>query len=154
MRIETTRFGSIDINDSSVIRTPEGMLGFEDCKCFVLLEDQPGSCFKWLQSVDEPGLAFVVVNPIDFFPDYDVELTDEQADSLDLADAADAVMLTTVTINKEQNKVTTNLVGPLVINARTLIARQIVLDDERYTPKHAISRNLEICPERQRAAVA
>jgi flagellar assembly factor FliW len=154
MRIETTRFGNIDINDASVIAAAQGLLGFEYCKRFVLLEDQPGSRFKWLQSVDHPAIAFIVVNPLDFVPDYEVNLSDEQAMSLAIEDASDAVMFTTVTVNRDRGAVTTNLAGPIVINARQLRARQIVLDDERYSAKQVIGETASADTDRQQAVVA
>jgi flagellar assembly factor FliW len=83
-------------------------------------------------------LAFVLINPFDFFPDYDVELTDEQAEILDLEDPEDAVMFTTVTVSREAGKVTTNLAGPIVMNRRTLRMRQIVFQDDNYSTKAVI----------------
>ncbi|MDO8585753.1 MAG: flagellar assembly protein FliW [Armatimonadota bacterium] len=141
MRIVTARFGCIDINEASVIDAPEGLLGFEYCRRLVLLEDRPNSHFKWLQAVDHPEVAFIVINPMEFFPDYEVLLTDEHAESLRLEDAADAVMFTTVTVVRDKEHVTTDLAGPIVINARILRARQIVLDDERYGPRHVIGQS-------------
>ena len=138
MRIQTTRFGTIEVNESSMLRMPEGMLGFEHCRRFALLEEEPDSVFKWLQSLDDPALAFVLINPFDFFPDYDVELTDEQAEILDLDDPEDAVMFTTVTVSREAGKVTTNLAGPIVMNRRTLRMRQIVFQDDNYSTKAVI----------------
>jgi flagellar assembly factor FliW len=138
MRIETTRFGTIDVNDQSILQMPDGMLGFEYCTRFVLIEDIPESAFKWLQAVDDAAVAFIVINPADFFPEYEVELTDGQAESLDLKDPGESVMFTTVTVARDEGKVTTNLVAPIVINSRTLQARQVVLQDERYCTKHVI----------------
>ena len=146
MRVDATRFGIIEVDQQSVIEMPAGMLGLEDSTRFVLLEDQQDSAFKWLQSLDDPALAFIVIDPMDFFADYDVELNDEQAESLDLSDPADAVTLTTVTVTREQGQVSANLAGPIVINASTLRARQIVLEDERYTTKHVIGNRLAPCP--------
>jgi flagellar assembly factor FliW len=138
MQIETTRFGTIEVKDGSIVRMPVGMLGFEQCCQFVLLEDRPGSALRWLQSVDDPAVAFIVINPFEFFPEYEVELTDEQADALGLDDPNESVTFTTVTVSREEGKVTANLLGPIVINSRTLQARQIVLEDDRYCTKHVI----------------
>ena len=154
MKIDTTRFGEIEIAEESIVRMPDGMLGFESSRRFVLLEDRPDTAFKWLQAVDNPSPAFIVVNPVEFVPDYEIELSDEEAESLDLGDPCDAVMLTTVTIGNG-GKVTTNLLGPIVMNSRTLHARQVVLqDDERYGPKHTICElpRVESRPERAKAA--
>lgn len=140
MTIKTTRFGDISISTESVLSMPDGMLGFEHCKCYVLIEDRPGSQFKWLQAVDDPALAFIVVNPMDFFLDYDIELTEDDADTLRIEDPSDAVLVTTVTVDKKLGQVTTNLVGPVVINSRTLLAKQVVLSGDRYGTKHLIGR--------------
>ena len=138
MVIKTTRFGEISISEESILNIPEGMLGFESCKHFVLLETQPDSPFKWLQSVDEPHLAFMVINPLDFFPDYDIDLPDDDADMLGLNCPMDAALLTTVTLDPDEGRATTNLLGPVAINSQNLRAKQIVLQDERYGTKHII----------------
>lgn len=145
MVINTTRFGEVAISKDSILRMPDGMLGFGGHRKFVLLEDQPDTPFKWMQALDEPSLAFIVVNPLDFFPDYDIELSDDDADYLQLEDPADAAVLTTVTMNRNDEQVTTNLLGPIVINSKLLCAKQIVLQDERYGTKHTIGR--EICED-------
>jgi flagellar assembly factor FliW len=138
MQIETTRFGTIQVSESSIIHMPDGMIGFEDYKRYIILEEKPNSPFKWLQAVDNPSLAFVVINPTDFVSDYEIELNDEQTEALDLRDPCEAAVLTTVTISKKEGLVTTNLVGPIVINSRTLRAKQIVLQNEKYGIKHVI----------------
>lgn len=138
MKIKTTRFGTVEVSKDSIVNMPDGMLGFPACTRYVLLHDRTDTPFKWLQAVDDPAVAFIVINPTDFFPDYEIVLNDDQVASLDLKEATEAIMLTTVTVDRENGKITTNLLGPIVINARTLHARQIVLDDERYGTKHVI----------------
>jgi len=138
MHAQTTRFGSIEVKDESIMQMPEGLLGFEECKRFVLLEEEPDSLFRWFQSLDQPELAFILINPLDFYPDYDVELSDEQAIKLGLDDPSEAVMFTTVSINREKGQVTTNLLGPIVFNIRTLRGKQLVLQDDRYSTKCTI----------------
>jgi flagellar assembly factor FliW len=149
MKVMTIRFGEIDIDDASVIDAPEGLLGFERCKRFVLLTEKPESCFKWLQSADDPAVAFMVAKPMDFFPDYEVILSDEQVEWLGLTHAADAEVLSIVTASLDTDAITINLVGPVVVNAKTLRARQIVLGDERYGLKHIIGYRKQT--EQQRA---
>jgi flagellar assembly factor FliW len=151
MNIDTTRFGAIEIAEESIVRMPDGMLGFKSATRFVLLEDRPDTAFKWLQAVDDPALAFIVVNPMEFFPYYEIELSDEEAESLDLGDPSDAVMLTTVTVGTDGN-VTTNLLGPVVMNSRTLQAKQMVLQDEQYSAKHKICELPSMDSQRAKAA--
>lgn len=154
MQITTTRFGNIDVNEESIIHMNDTMIGFEHCTRYVLLQDRPDTAFKWMQSVDDPDVAFFVINPNDFFSDYEAELTDEQAKSLELSDPSESVMFTTVTIDRDYNKATTNLVGPIVLNLRTMRASQIVLQDDRYTTKQMICEVVKSDTNRELAKAA
>ena len=138
MIVETERFGSIEVDDRSILKLKRGMLGFEEMKRFCLIQHKPDTPFKWLQSVDLPDLAFVVVDPSRFFADYEIEISDSDAAELEIDDPEHAVVLTTVTIKPDERKVTTNLAGPIVINAKTLVGMQIVLEDDRYSTQHVI----------------
>ena len=154
MLIETTRFGPVEIAEDSILSMPDGMLGLSGLRRYVLLEDRPNTPFKWLQSVENPAMAFIVINPVAVFPDYEIDLTDEQADSLDLKDPSEAIVLTTVTVSGEDSSVTTNLLGPIVINSRTLQARQIILQDDRYCTKHEMAESPVIQAESVRMKAA
>ena len=154
MKAETTRFGVIDIKEQSVIHMPQGMLGFENCKRFVLLEEKQGTVFKWLQSIDDPSVAFIVINPVEFFPCYGIDLPDEHVELLGLENADEAAVLTTVTIRRDQGMVTTNLAGPVVMNSRTLKALQVVLQDDRYGTSHVISEKTRSAGEDRELAKA
>jgi flagellar assembly factor FliW len=138
MLINTTRFGEVEISEESIIHIPEGMICLPSSKRYILLEDHPDVPLKWLQSLDNPALAFIVINPLDFFANYDIELADEDAEMIGLKDPSDAALLTTVTVDKKAESVTTNLLGPIVINSKDLNAKQVVLQDERYGTKHLI----------------
>ena len=140
MKVQTTRFGEIEVSEKSILRIPDGMIGFEQCKEFVLLEYPNDTQLRWLQAIGEPSLAFIVVNPLEVVADYEVQMPDEEAATLGLTDAADAVILTTVTINAEDGQVTTNLLGPIVVNQVNLLAKQIVLQDGRYGTKYMIGQ--------------
>ncbi|MEN6372154.1 MAG: flagellar assembly protein FliW [Armatimonadota bacterium] len=149
MQITTTRFGNINVKEDSIIYMDDVMLGFEHCTSYVLLQDSPDTVFKWMQAIDDPTVAFLVINPNDFFPDYEVELTDEQAKSLELSNPHDSVMFTTVTLDRESTKATTNLVGPIVLNVQTMHASQIVLQDDRYTTKQTIWERSQSSTDRE-----
>lgn len=138
MRVETTRFGSMDVDDSALITMPSGLIGFEMCTRFFLVRHRAGESFQWLQSVDEPGLAFVVVDPAAYFDGYEIEISDSDVEKLGLTDAEDAVVLTIVTIRDGGAGITANLAAPIVINSKNNIGAQVVLQDERYTTRHAL----------------
>ena len=74
MKVETTRFGAIDIREEEIITMPFGMPGFSDQKQFVLLDHKKDSPFQWYQSIQDPSLAFVVTDPFLFKPDYGVNM--------------------------------------------------------------------------------
>lgn len=137
MIIETFRFGKIEIDPETLLSLPEGPIGMSDVKRFCLLEVAPASPMRWLQAVDEPALAFVVVNPYDFYPDYEFELGTKDVEQLSLEKPEDAAVLVLLTITSEQ--VTANLVAPIIVNTQSRVARQVILQDERYTTKHFLA---------------
>src|SRR6187455_1134938 len=89
MDVRTTRFGVIDIAEDRVITFPKGLLGFSSNTRFCLLEPGEDACFFWLQSLDEPGLAFVVTDPSMFINDYSVPVRPEQMVELKLGKLED-----------------------------------------------------------------
>jgi len=129
-----------EVNET-VLNMPSGMLGFAEYKQFVLVEGEKYAPFKRLQSVDNPQLGFVVIDPMEFFPDYDIELSDHETGQLGLEDATDAKIVSTVTFDRKEGWMTTNLLGPIVINTKLRVAKQIVLEDERYGTKHLIGNH-------------
>ena len=141
MKISTTRFGELDIEDTKVITMPDGMLGFRG-KRYLLLDPDKDSPFSWLQSMDNPGLAFVVIDPLRFFPDYRVKLTADEYQKLLLEEGDDMVLLTVVTMAREPEMITVNLQGPVVVNPARMTARQIVLEGN-YTPRHPLFTPLD-----------
>lgn len=142
MIINTTRFGVIEVDDSALISMPEGMVGMPEQRSYCLIDHQPESVFKWLQSTHDPDLAFLMIDPSDVVADYEIVLPDWDVEILQLREAGEAVVMATVTIDTEAETVSTNLLAPVVINARTRLGRQVILDTDRYTIKH------EICPLR------
>jgi len=138
MKINTSRFGEIDVEAQSVVEMPEGMLGFGEFKKFVLIQHNQGSPFLWYQAVEEPNLAFVIVDPFTFFPDYEVMLTREDLDALGAVELGDLAVFTVVVIPENPEDMTANLRGPVLINVKNRIARQVVLNDERYSPHQRI----------------
>ncbi|MBX3317364.1 MAG: flagellar assembly protein FliW [Phycisphaeraceae bacterium] len=138
MDVRTTRFGVIQIQDDRVITFPAGLLGFAGRTRFCLLEPGEDACFFWLQSLDDPGLAFVVTDPSLFVPEYSVPIRAEQMESLTLARLEDAQVF--VIVNKVDGQLTGNLQGPLVVNTLTRTGEQMVLAEKRWTTRHPLMR--------------
>ncbi len=137
-RVETTRFGVLEIPEADQVTLIHGLLGFERHRAFCFFAHAPGSPFIWLQSMEDPALAFVTVNPFDFFAEYDIEISESDAAEIGLVHVRDAMLCTLVTIN--DHDVTTNLVGPVIINTENGRGKQVVLTNSPYGTRHSISR--------------
>ena len=138
MHIETTRFGTVEVDDSRIISFPSGLLGFSSYRRFVLLQPDDDGVFYWLQSVEAPDLAFVVTDPSLWVPEYKANIRREQMDELQLGEVADAQVLAIV--NKREETLTLNLQGPVVINIGECVAMQLVLADKRWSTRQEIVR--------------
>ena len=145
MKVQTSRFGELEVSGDRIIEFPLGVLGFADVRRWILLQASPQSAFFWLQAVDEPDLAFIVTQPQAFFADYQVRVQAEELRTIALDDASDGEVF--VICNLAGDRITVNLQGPLVFNARTRQARQVVLCDRHLTTRH------EICPAQAAVAV-
>ncbi|MFZ7113276.1 MAG: flagellar assembly protein FliW [Desulfatiglandales bacterium] len=142
MNIETTRFGRIEIDETRVIDFPEGLLGFPEQKRYVLLEHRPDSPFCWLQSVDQPELAFVLTNPFLVDRNYLKDLSPGEAALLGGKKGDLVTVFALVTIPPGQvEKMTVNLIGPLIIEADTRTGRQVVLPNSGYSHNQPFPMN-------------
>jgi flagellar assembly factor FliW len=130
MKINTSRFGPVDVDEQRVITFPSGLLGFTTYKKYVLFQGTDESHFYWLQSLGAPDLAFVVTDPASFVHDYTVPLQSEQVQAMGIQSASDAQVF--VIVNKRGRMLTGNLQGPLVIHATSRVGQQLVLADRRY----------------------
>lgn len=139
MIINTKNFGEIEISEDSIIQFPDGILAFEDQKRFIIIENEDeDNPFNWLQSVDSPDLAFVIINPFIFKKDYDINIPDSVVEKLHINSPEDVAIYTIVVVTKDIKKMTANLSGPIIINIEEKLAKQIILEDKRYTTKYLI----------------
>lgn len=136
MIVQTSRFGSVEVDEGRTIVFPRGILGFPQHKSYILIQPEQDSTFFWLQSLDAADLAFVVTDPLLFVPDYQVPLREETRQELGIQDLIEANVL--VIVNKVGDTLTANLQGPLVIHAETRVAAQIVISEKKYQTRHPI----------------
>jgi flagellar assembly factor FliW len=136
MEIQSTRFGRLTVEDDRIMTFPRGLLGFPDYTRYALIQTGEENYFFWLQSVDEPNLAFVVTDPTIFFKDYDVPVREELQAELQLDDPA--FMQVFVICNKVDEWLTGNLLGPLVVNAQNRLASQVVLTEKKWTTRQPL----------------
>jgi flagellar assembly factor FliW len=136
MNVQTTRFGTVEVDAERVITFDTGLLGFADFQRYVLLQPDDDAVFFWLQSCDDPALAFVVTDPALWVADFEATIRREQMEELGLEQIEDAQVF--VIVNRYDASLTANLQGPLVVNSVSRRAVQLVLADRRWTTRHEI----------------
>ncbi|MCS6287572.1 MAG: flagellar assembly protein FliW [Nitrospira sp.] len=131
MKCRSTRFGNFEVNDDTLLVFPSGILGFPEWSKYVLLDHDTEAPFKWLQCVEEPQLAFVILDPAFFRPDYQIEVSLDALIEIQKQDSDELSVVTILTIpSDDPTAVTANLRGPLVMNHRTRLCKQLVLSEE------------------------
>ena len=148
MKISTTRFGDIEVDDSNVITVLGGIIGFENYYRFVILDFLKDSQFRWLQSLNDPEIAFVICDPWYFFKDYNFELSDENQNELEIESLNDIVAVAISTIPTDITKTTLNLISPIIINLKKMIGKQVILYNSSYTTTHRIVLRVKIDDEK------
>lgn len=136
--VTTTRFGEILVNDADVITLPEGLVGFPEYTRYALLDHDKESPFKWLQSLDEGAIAFTIIDPTIVRPNYQVAICEAKQAVIDLADPADAIIATIVTMPTNPQNMTVNLKAPLVFNLKNRLGIQVILTDSDYSTRHNV----------------
>ena len=143
MEIKTSRFGVIGLTQEDIIQFPEGLLGFNSLRQFVLLDDPNDEIFAWLQSCEEPGIAFPILEPELFTPSYNVNLTKHDLEVLGLSKAEGIRYFSIITIPGDPTQMTANLKAPVVVNVANRTARQCVLQDNSLAIKEPIFTKLQ-----------
>jgi flagellar assembly factor FliW len=149
LKINTSRFGEVEIKEGDMISLPEGLIGFPELNQFILLDHDNDSPFKWLQSTSDPAMAFIVISPLSFRPDYMVEVTEEEVATLKLTNPNEAVISVIVTIPMDPKKMSANLKAPLVFNLSNRLGKQVVLKDPQYQTKHFIMEEMKRFSQRE-----
>ncbi len=143
LKVKTTRFSDIEVREEDVIFLPSGLVGFPELKKYVLLDHEKDSPFKWLQSLDDGAIAFVLINPLLFKPDYSVEVSESEVGELELESEEDAVISVIITMPSNPQNMTANLKAPLIFNLRNRRGRQIILSSSEYTTRHNIMEEVK-----------
>ncbi|OQW35784.1 MAG: hypothetical protein A4E19_16170 [Nitrospira sp. SG-bin1] len=131
MKCASTRFGSFEVHDESILTFPSGLLGFPEQQRYVILDHDTEAPFKWLQSVEEPALAFVILDPALFYPDYHVDVPPDALAEIRAGEREDLALVVILTIpSDDPSRITANLRGPLVISHKTKLGKQLVLRED------------------------
>ena len=144
IKVITKPFGEIEIDENEIIDFPDGILGFDFVKKFIVLDtDDEKSPFKWLQAYDEAGLAFVIIQPMDFLGVYNLMLSQVELENVEASSVEDLVVFSIVTIPSNPKEMTANLQGPIIINKSKKLGRQAISLNENYSVRHSILEEMK-----------
>lgn len=144
MNIITSKFGEIEIDENLIFDFIEPVIGYDNLSKYVLVEHDKDSSFKWLQSVEEPSLAFPVTSPSFFDIDYQFEIPTDKAEKLELTSVESLITLNIVSIpSVNPRKSTINLLAPIIINAANKKGMQIILSNSNYPVKCPLFKDSE-----------
>jgi flagellar assembly factor FliW len=143
MKFDTTRFGQIEVKPEDILIFPDGPLGFPDCTRFTFIDEERAAPFRMLQSLDNPALAFVVVDPLIARPDYHFDVTVDDLKLIKAETTENLLVYAIVTMNRNIHDVTVNLQGPLVINPQQKLGHQFVLIETEYTTREKLLTGVE-----------
>lgn len=135
MKFVSKIHGEIEYEENNIINFNKGLPGFNDLKKFILLDLYEYEPFKLLQSLEVDEISLIVTSPYEFFDDYEIKLSEETIKNLQIESPEQVIILTTVTLNSDVKKITTNLQGPIVINTSNNLGEQIILDNSKYKVK-------------------
>ena len=139
MRLQGTRFGTVDFVAEDILTFEDGLIGFPSLTHFILLSPKPDSRFRWLQSIEEPGTAFLLAEPLAFFADYHPELSAHECQELSIGESTSRLVYVTTSIPPgKPEEMTVNLLAPIVLNIETRKGKQVILGDDAYTIKHRV----------------
>jgi flagellar assembly factor FliW len=141
VKVATKAYGIIDADERQRITFPQGLFGFESLKEYMLL-DADRQPFYWLQSVDSAGIAFIIINPFLFRPDYELDVDNEELKDIGITSPEKALIFSIVTVPANGGPMTANLQGPLIINRDERRGKQAILADSRWKTKHDILAEL------------
>lgn len=140
--VQTGRFGPIEISTDEIIQIPSGILGFPEDHNFCLVDAGDDTLILWLQSLSNPNLAFPLLEPKIFKPEYVVRLSAAELRELKMSSVKDASVFTILTIPSPMNEMTANLKAPIVINTQQKIAKQVVLQENDQPIKFSMFKEL------------
>ena len=129
-----SRFGEIEYDPENTLLFPEGLVGFESLRNFVVMPSQKEGPLFWIQSVEDPQIAFVLTDPTDFYFDYKVMPDRREREKLGIDEQDDCLVVSVVTVPPDR-KITLNLAAPILFAPKTNRALQVILEGTQFSPR-------------------
>ncbi len=143
MLLTTRLFGEIKAKEEEIISFTKPILGFDNCRQYLLLENESIFPTFWLQSVDSPDIAFPVVSPYSVDEDYSIKLQAYDLEDIQLKKIEEALILTLMVVPQSISSMRTNLRAPIIYNPANKMAKQLILNNDKYPIHHYIIDDLK-----------
>jgi flagellar assembly factor FliW len=134
MKTINTRFGEVEYDPKEILHFPKGLVGFEELRDFIVMPNKKEGPLFWIQSTDDPDIAFILTDPTNFFLDYTIQPGAEEKEELKIKDDADCFVLSVVTVTPAK-EITLNLAAPILFSSKNNLALQVILEDSPYQTK-------------------
>lgn len=138
MLIHTVNFGDLEVPEDKIITFKEGLPGFPQIHRFIVLEKDELKPFQYIQALDDPPIALLIVNPFLIDPGYEFRLTDSDMEDIKSTNSAELAVYAVTTIPEDPAGATLNLMAPIVINHRERLGKQTILLETKYSVKHPL----------------
>ncbi len=138
IKFNTTRFGEIEVSTDNIINFPRGLVGFEDYRNFVIDLSLWRGIFGWMQSLEDPGIAFIITDPTLFCKNYEITLNDADQQLIDYSEHSKLEAYVIVVVNKKEKIITANYFAPIVINRTANKGKQIILEGSDYKIRYEL----------------
>ncbi|NLJ66197.1 MAG: flagellar assembly protein FliW [Clostridiales bacterium] len=141
MIVETSRFGSVEVDDDKIIHFEDGLPGLENLTKYIILSPPELDPFHILQSIEDQDIALTIADPFLFKKDYSPLIKDKVFDELKIEDNKDTALFTIIVIPQDYRKMTANLMAPILINPDRMLGKQVILDEGDYPVRYPIFKN-------------
>ncbi|KGN03773.1 flagellar assembly protein FliW [Clostridium haemolyticum NCTC 8350] len=138
MELETKYHGIIEYKNEDIIEFKNGLSGFKNLRRFIISPIEENELFNILHSIEDNEVGFIVTSPFSVVKDYELELDDNVINALKIEKEEDVLVLSTVTLNTDIKNITVNMCAPIIVNIKTKLGQQIILNNERYLIKHPL----------------
>jgi len=145
-----TRFGEIEYHPENLLNFPEGLIGFEDLHNFIVMPNEKEGPLFWIQSVEDPNIAFILTDPTNFFLDYQIAPDQRERQKLQLGEDDECFALAVVTVSPER-QISLNLAAPILFAPEAGYALQVILDGSQYqsrTPLPTIEEARQVAEQK------
>lgn len=145
MNLNTKYYGCIDYEKKDVIHFEKGIPGFEELRNFILFPVEDNEVFSVFHSIEREDISIIVTSPFNIKEDYEINLEEEQRKNLKIENEKDVLVLNTVTLNSDIDKITANLRAPIIINIKEKIGEQIIINSDKYSIKYPLFKEETQC---------